>query len=98
MKKYLIAAILLTLPALSFAADKPAKASVCAVCHGQGGGAPIVNNYPKLKGQNKDYLISALKAYRAGERKGGLSAVMTGQATSLSDADIDALSAYYSSK
>ena len=57
-----------------------------------------MDSYPKLNGQNKGYLVAALKDYRAGKRTGALSAVMTGQATSLTDAEIEALAAFYSSQ
>jgi cytochrome c553 len=57
-----------------------------------------VPNYPKLNGQNKAYIVSALTAYRNGQRKGGLAGVMAAQAAQLSDADIEALAAYYASQ
>lgn len=77
-------------------AEAPAKEVTCRACHGPSGGAPVVSNYPKLDNQNKAYLISSLKAYRAGERKGGLAMVMSAQAAQLSDLDIEALASYYS--
>lgn len=78
--------------------DPPAKEMTCRACHGAAGSAPIAQNYPKLNGQNQAYLVSSLKAYRAGERKGGLAVAMSAQATQLSDADIEALAAYYASQ
>lgn len=78
-------------------ADLPgaSKNAVCVACHGQDGHgtAPM---YPHLAGQNAAYLENALKAYRAGERKGGMSAVMTPMAAALSDEDIVDLAEYYS--
>lgn len=70
------------------------KIAACAACHGSDGKAtaPI---YPNLAGQNAEYLVSALKAYRAGERGGGMSAMMTPQAQALSDEDIADIAAYY---
>ncbi len=76
----------------------PAKEMTCRACHGVGGGEPVTPNYPKLNGQNKPYLLSSLKSYRAGNRQGGLAAVMAAQASQLSDADMEALAAYYSSQ
>ena len=81
----------------AIAADAAAgakKIAVCAACHGADGqsSAPI---YPNLTGQSAAYLESALKAYRAGERSGGMSAVMTPQVKHLSDEDIADISAYY---
>lgn len=73
------------------------KSAVCAACHGVDGEA-TADIYPNLAGQSATYLESSLKAYRAGERAGGMSAVMTPQATSLSDQDIADLAAFYSAQ
>ena len=87
-------------PAASMAAGDAAagkaKAAVCAACHGQNGVAQIPI-YPNLAGQNEQYLVAALKAYKAGQRQGGQAPVMQGQATGLSDADIANLAAYFAS-
>lgn len=53
--------------------------------------------YPNLAGQNAEYLVSALKAYRDKQRQGGMAAIMQMQASNLSDEDIANLAAYYSS-
>ncbi len=70
-----------------------AKAAVCAGCHGANG---VSSNpvWPSLAGQQKDYLVAALKAYRDGTRK---NEVMGGMAKGLSDGDVDALAGYFSS-
>lgn len=68
----------------------------CVGCHGEAGIATIESN-PNLAGQNAEYLSYALKAYRSGERKGGMAFIMRANAASLSDADINALAAYFSS-
>jgi len=77
-------------PVPEVAAGK-AKASVCASCHGAGG---ISRNpaWPNLAGQQEGYLVSALKAYRAGARK---DAMMAGLVKDLSDTDIRQLAAHY---
>lgn len=77
------------------AAAGKAKSAVCAACHGANGIATI-KTYPNLAGQNKEYLISSLKAYKAKQRTGGMAAVMQAQAAGLSDADIANLAEYYS--
>ncbi|MCF6451507.1 cytochrome c [Vibrio sp. MMG022] len=71
-----------------------AKAGVCAACHGPDGIA-VIPGYPNLKGQNEQYIASSIKAYKAGQRTGGLAAVMQAQASLLSDEDIANLAAYY---
>ncbi|KOO14570.1 cytochrome C biogenesis protein CcsB [Vibrio xuii] len=73
-----------------------AKAAVCAACHGADGIA-MIPDYPNLKGQNEQYLVSSIKAYKNKERNGGMAAVMQAQASLLSDADIANLAAYYAS-
>jgi cytochrome c553 len=47
---------------------------------------------PKIGGQNYEYLVAALKSYRAGERH---HATMELQARSLSDEDIEDIAAYF---
>lgn len=70
-----------------------ARVSACTACHGANG---VSDNpaWPSLAGQQKDYMVAALKAYKAGTRK---NEVMAGIAKGLSDADMEALAAYYSS-
>jgi cytochrome c len=81
-----------------FAIDAPAKEVTCRACHGAGGAAPIIGSYPKLNGQNKAYLVQSLNAYKAGQRSGGMAAVMVGQAQMLNDQEIDQLAEYYSAQ
>ncbi len=86
------------LSSLSHAGDAEAgkaKSMVCSACHGQNGIA-VIDGYPNLKGQNEQYLISSLMAYREKQRSGGLSAIMQAQALLLSEQDIENLAAYYS--
>ncbi|MCG7516671.1 MULTISPECIES: c-type cytochrome [Vibrio] len=78
------------------AAAGQAKAAVCAACHGADGIA-VIPGYPNLKGQNEQYIESSIKAYKAGQRTGGLAPVMQAQANLLSDEDIANLAAYYAS-
>jgi cytochrome c553 len=54
------------------AAERPVpdKVKVCTACHGADGKA-VISPYPNLAGQNRDYLMYALKAYKAGNRSGG---------------------------
>jgi cytochrome c553 len=93
--KYLLACALL-LPTFVFAAGTaPTKAVVCQACHGEGGGKGMMAGYPMLKGQDEQYLVNAMNAYKNGGRKGGMAAVMAGQAMGLSDAEIKELAAYY---
>ncbi|WP_317933347.1 cytochrome c [Halioxenophilus sp. WMMB6] len=102
MKKLAISASLMLFAASGvMAGGDPAagkaKAAVCASCHGMEGKA-IAPMYPNLAGQNEPYLVGALKAYRDGQRQGGMSAVMSPMAKTLSDDDINNLAAYFASQ
>ena len=77
------------------AAAGKAKSAVCAACHGANGIATI-KTYPNLAGQNKEYLVSSLKAYKAKQRNGGMAAIMQAQAAALTDADMQNLAEHYS--
>ena len=63
-------------------------------CDGLANGVSNNPAWPSLAGQQRDYLVAALKAYRDGSRK---NETMVGMARGLSDADMEALAAYYSS-
>ena len=68
--------------------------TVCGTCHGQQG-----NNtqpkFPRLAGQNANYLVTQLKAFRS-QTRGDPDAIgyMWGMASELDDATIEALAAY----
>ena len=64
---------------------------LCANCHGYDGVASLPGA-ANLSGQQEIYLKQQLKAYRSGERENPM---MTVVAKSLSDQDIDQLSAWY---
>jgi len=67
------------------------RAISCVSCHGQQGVSAIAA-YPSLAGRSQAELKAALLAYRSGEKTNPL---MSAQATALSDADIELLSAYF---
>ncbi len=69
-----------------------AKSTTCAACHGADGVSSI-SSFPKLAGQQRDYLYHALKDYKSGKRKNPL---MAEQVKALSDADMLDLAMYYS--
>jgi len=68
---------------------------VCSSCHGQGGHS-ISSTFPRLAGQQKDYLIVQLTAFRDHKRADPhAQTYMWGMAARLSDTKIAALAAYY---
>ena len=79
------------------AAAGKVKSATCVACHGADGKTTQQPIYPKLAGQHAAYLENAMKAYRDGQRSGGMAAIMAPMAASLTDADIANLAAYYAS-
>ena len=72
------AALLGLIPATAAAADARAgraKAAACAICHGQNG-LSTLPNAPHLAGQPAIYLEEQLKAYRSGQRRNEVMAVI----------------------
>jgi cytochrome c553 len=78
-------------------AERGAKlAYTCLGCHGIEGYRNAYPSYrvPKLGGQKAAYLLAALQGYRDGTRE---HSTMQAQASSMSDADMQDLAAYFSS-
>jgi cytochrome c553 len=69
--------------------------AICSGCHGVNGtktAFPEVYHVPKIGGQNAAYIVSALKAYRAGER---YNPTMKALAAALTEKEIADIAAYY---
>jgi len=98
MTKYiaaLAAAARIAAPAFAGKADAgKQKSAPCAACHGADGNS-AVPDFPRLAGQQPDYLVKALQDYKSGVRK---NAIMAPQAANLSDQDIEDLAAYFASQ
>ena len=101
MKKLLSLLIALAATGLSFSAqaqDAKAgekKAAMCIGCHGIPGyqaSFPEIYKVPMIAGQGSKYIVSALTAYRKGERK---HPTMRAIAASLTDQDMADLAAFY---
>ena len=50
----------------------------CASCHGADANTPILPVYPKLAGQNPEYLFQQLKDIKSGVRKNAMTAARYG--------------------
>jgi cytochrome c553 len=72
----------------------------CASCHGANFAKPIDPSYPKIAGQNADYLFVALKSYKVeGTSSWGRSnGVMGGVAKQFSNAELKELANYVASQ
>ena len=105
---HLAGVLALSLAARVIHADEPDAASmayarqlaigVCGACHGPHGNSEQPK-FPRLAGQNANYLTSQLKAFRS-QTRGDPDALgyMWGMAGQLDDATIEALAKYYSSQ
>jgi cytochrome c553 len=76
------------------AAAGQAKAATCAACHGADGNSTSPQ-FPKLAGQNANYIVQELKRFKSGYRK---NPIMAGMAASLSEQDMQNLAAWFSSQ
>jgi cytochrome c553 len=109
---HLLMAAALALPTFSYAAEaapaaEPAKsakadpakgeakfATVCVACHAADGNSTIPVN-PKLAQQHPEYLVKQLQEFKSGKRS---NAVMSGFASTLSDADMKNIAAWLSAQ
>ena len=66
-------------------------AKACATCHGMDANTPIMPAYPRLAGQNAQYLHDQMKAIKDGTRTNGQSAVMKPMMMNVSDEEIKAI-------
>ena len=81
-------------PKPDLAKGEATSKTVCAACHTNDGtrGSPT---YPILQGQHPEYLVKQLTEFKSGKRA---NAIMTGMASTLSDADMKNVAAFYASK
>lgn len=80
-------------PASGSIANGKTKAATCFACHGADGNG-IDPQYPRLAGQYNLYLQQVLHEYQDGRRN---NPIMKGFAATLSEQDIEDVSAYFSS-
>jgi cytochrome c553 len=94
-----VTAALLAVGSAHAAGDKANGRSLvytCAGCHGVPGYENAYPTYhvPRIAGQNEQYILSALREYKSGDRK---HPTMGAQAQSMSDQEIQDIAAYLSS-
>jgi cytochrome c553 len=99
LSAFLVASVtVLSANALEIKGDAKAgekKNAMCIGCHGIVGyqaSFPEIHKVPKISGQGEKYIISALNAYKKGERK---HPTMRGISASLSDQDMADLASFY---
>jgi cytochrome c553 len=67
----------------------------CKSCHGPDGSG-VLHAAPFLAGQSAEYLANSLKSFKEGTRKNDPGKLMSSVAAGLTDADIQAAAAYFS--
>jgi len=89
-----VAALCVAFVAASAQADGKAKAMVCTACHGPDGNSsnPI---WPNLAAQNPGYIVTQLKAFKAGTRQ---NPSMSPMAAPLSEMDMVELADYFAAQ
>lgn len=87
----MLLSVMLCMPVLADVEAEQTAKNLCAGCHGPSG---ISTNplWPNLAGQNDQYAAKQLRAFRDGTRT---DPAMNGLSQTLTDAQIDALAAYY---
>ena len=98
MRTLLTALLLLAVNVAAAAADggKLYAQKACATCHGLTGNEPILPTYPKIGGQNLNYLVRQMNDIKSGARDNGASVAMRALVSDLDDADIKAIALYLS--
>ena len=83
----------------TMAADGAAlyQAKICFTCHGPDAKTPITPLYPKLAGQNKDYLIAQMKDIKSGARNNGQTGAMKGIMGMVNEAEMATIAEWLSS-
>jgi len=93
----LLAALSGSLPRPALAGDAAAARAkvqtLCENCHGKDGVA-VLPGAANLSGQQKEYLVQQLRAYRSGSRQNPQMSII---AKTLTDADIENLADWYAS-
>ncbi|MFH0259833.1 c-type cytochrome [Vibrio barjaei] len=69
----------------------------CVSCHGPNG-VGVAPSFPMLLGQNKDYLVNQLNAWKNDQRPPGLLGTMVTISKALSEEEIEAVAEYFSSQ
>ncbi len=94
----IVAAVLSLIAGQAIAADidagKAKVTEVCSACHGVDGNSTS-HDFPRLAGQNEDYIRNALRSYQNGARK---NPIMVSMAEGLSKQDIENVAAYFASQ
>jgi cytochrome c553 len=68
----------------------------CFTCHGMDGNTPIMDEYPRLAGQNPEYALQQMKDIHSGARNNGQTIAMQGIIHLVNDEEMAILAEYIS--
>ena len=68
----------------------------CLACHGKDAKTPLQKDYPKIAGQNEEYIIRQMSDIKSGARANGNSAAMKGIMVLVNEGEIKELAKYLS--
>ncbi|MEM9301436.1 MAG: cytochrome c [Pseudomonadota bacterium] len=74
--------------------EMPTNVNFCASCHGVDGRARVAG-YPHIAGQDRQYMLNQLRAYRSGDRRHNAMQAIVG---ALDDAELEALATWYATQ
>lgn len=66
----------------------------CAACHGATGAGNYLANFPRLSGQNSDYIIAELNKFKNNQRSNDVNGIMRVIAGRMTDKEIEAVANY----
>jgi cytochrome c len=72
------------------------KDKTCVACHGKDAKTPLMPLYPKIAGQNKEYIKQQMLDIKTGTRSNGQTAAMKGVMHLVSDEEIEVIAEYLS--
>ncbi len=72
------------------------KERTCIACHGPDAKTPILPTYPKIAGQNEQYILQQMNDIKSGARNNGNTPAMAGVMHLVDEAEIAALAKYIS--
>lgn len=77
-----------------FFGNKENNVPACVGCHGIDGSGNKLANFPSLKWQHRDYLLTQLKNFKLSTRSNDVNGVMRSIASSMSNQDMESVSMY----
>jgi len=75
---------------------KETKTVGCYGCHGIDGTGNKLANFPSLKWQHKEYLVTQMKKFKSSDRSNDVNSIMRDVVSTMSDEQINAVASYIS--